>query len=150
MTLKRGPFLLVAIAMAPALAILVYNAVELRREQAREVRSTVISRAERIAAEQQRVIDSVRQVLANLVELPEIRSQDVQACSRLLATIRRQYEGIEALVVSRAPTAASSASVTGPQPCRTGPNRRRSGIVLPFSKLCRPARLPSGGSRSAG
>src|SRR5690242_16080524 len=91
LTLTRRLLLLVLLALLPPLAVEAYNQLELRREREREVAAAAVRQAERLAAEERRVIDGVRQVLATLVELPEVRGQDAAACDALFAAIRPHH-----------------------------------------------------------
>ncbi len=102
MSLTRRLFTLVGITLLPTTAIQVYNEVDLRRAREREVRSELVERAGQVAAEQQRLIDGVRNVLRALVELSEIRRQDATACNALFTAIRPHYDGFEALAAARA------------------------------------------------
>ena len=91
MTLLTRLFLLVAVALLPAIAIQIYNEVDLRRMRQVEVQDEALGLARLAAAEQQQIVRGIRQVLIALAELPAVKSKDGEACNRYLATIRQQY-----------------------------------------------------------
>jgi two-component sensor histidine kinase len=92
--------LLVAASLIPMIAIQAYTQFDLRRAREDELRTNVLQMAQRVASEEQRVIEGIRQLLETLVELKEIRSGDAQGCASLFAQVRRRFEGIQAFAVT--------------------------------------------------
>jgi signal transduction histidine kinase len=84
-------FVLVAVAMLPAIAIQAYNEIDLRRTREAEVRDEALGLAKLAAAEQQQIVQGVRQALIALSELPAIKAKDVQGCNAYLSRIKRRY-----------------------------------------------------------
>jgi signal transduction histidine kinase/CheY-like chemotaxis protein len=84
-------FLLVTLALLPAIAIQAYNEVDMRRERQHEVREQALGLAQLAAAEQQQIILGIRQVLIALSELPAIKEKDGPACDAYLSAIKRKY-----------------------------------------------------------
>ncbi|MBR0696902.1 ATP-binding protein [Bradyrhizobium lablabi] len=84
-------FVLVAAAMLPAIAIQAYNEVDLRRMRQIEVQDEVLGLARLAAAEQQQIVQGVRQALIALSELPAIKAKDVAGCDAYLSRINRRY-----------------------------------------------------------
>ena len=101
MSLRRRLFIPVVIALLPIVAIEAYNQVRLHTEREREVRNSAIDQARRAAAEQQRIIDGVHNVLSTLVVLRSVRSQQTARCDDLFAAIRPSFKGFESLVATR-------------------------------------------------
>jgi two-component sensor histidine kinase len=102
MSLRRRLFLPVLTALLPIVAIEAYNQVELRTAREQELRESAVDRARRVAAEQQRIIDGVHDVLSTLVVLNSVRSQQTVRCNALFAAIRPNFKGFESLVATRA------------------------------------------------
>jgi signal transduction histidine kinase/CheY-like chemotaxis protein len=90
-TLLSRLFVLVAVALLPAVALQTYNEFYLRRARQVEVQNQALSLAKLAAAEQQQIVQGIRQVLIALSELPAIKAKDTQACNAYLSTIKRQY-----------------------------------------------------------
>jgi len=84
-------FMLVAVALLPAIAIQSYNEFELRHSRQMEVQEQALGLAKLAAAQQQQIIGGIRQVLIALSELPAIKARAAEACSAYLSTIKRRY-----------------------------------------------------------
>jgi hypothetical protein len=84
-------FMLVAVALLPAIAIQSYNEFELRRSRQLEVQEQALGLAKLAAAQQQQIVEGIRQVLIALSELPAIKAKAAEACSAYLSTIKRRY-----------------------------------------------------------
>src|SRR6202011_5347530 len=91
MTLLSRLFVLVAIALLPAIAIQMYNEFDLRRARQVEVQNQALSLAKLAAAEQQQIVQGIRQVLIAMSELPSIKARDSQACDAYLAAIQQRF-----------------------------------------------------------
>jgi hypothetical protein len=84
-------FALVAAAMLPAIPIQAYNEIDLRRTRQVEVQDEALGLAKLAAAEQQQIVQGVRQALSALSELPAIKAKDVQGCNAYLSRINQRY-----------------------------------------------------------
>jgi hypothetical protein len=71
-TILSRLLLLVAVALLPAIAMQAYDEFDLRRARQVEVQNQALSLAELAAAEQQQIVQGIRQVLIALSELPSI------------------------------------------------------------------------------
>ena len=80
-----------AVALLPAIAIQMYNEFDLRRARQVEVQSQALSLARLAAAEQQQIVQGIRQVLIAMSELPSIKTRDSQACDAYLAAIQQRF-----------------------------------------------------------
>jgi signal transduction histidine kinase len=95
-TLLTRLFLLVLVAVLPALATEAYNEYDLRRQRTAEVSEQAQRYARLIATEQDSIIDGARQLLVALSQLPALQSSDPVRrsdpgrCSRLFAGLNRQ------------------------------------------------------------
>jgi CheY-like chemotaxis protein len=90
-TILSRLFFLVAAALLPAIAIQAYNEFDLRRARQVEVQSQALSMAKLAAAEQQQIVQGIRQVLIAMSELPAIKTRDSQACDAYLAAIQGRF-----------------------------------------------------------
>ena len=91
MALLSRLFVLVAVALLPAIAIQSYNELELRRSRQMEVQEQALGLAKLAAAEQQQIVVGIRGVLTALSELPAIKARAASTCSMYLSTIKRRY-----------------------------------------------------------
>jgi PAS domain S-box-containing protein len=81
--------LLIGIASLPAIAIVVYNEVELRNAREAEVRDQALRLARETATELERTIEDVRTLLVTFAELPVIR--DAAGCTAFMSRLRPNY-----------------------------------------------------------
>jgi PAS domain S-box-containing protein len=95
-------FVLVAVALLPAIAIQAYNELDLRRARQSEVQNQALGMARLAAAEQQQIVQGVRQVLITLSELPAIKAKDREACNTYLAALRPRFPAFITLLVTDA------------------------------------------------
>ena len=91
-TLLAGPlrfrlFLLVGLAVLPALGYVAYAAQRHRRAMAEEVKSSAMRLAEHLALQQEQIVEGVREVLTLLAGLPEVRARHAAACSERLGEL---------------------------------------------------------------
>jgi C4-dicarboxylate-specific signal transduction histidine kinase len=77
--------------MLPAIAIRAYNEIDLRRTREVEVHDEALGLAKLAAAEQQQIVEGVRQALIALSELPAIKAKDVAGCNGYLSRIKQRY-----------------------------------------------------------
>lgn len=82
---------LVLLALAPALTLMLYTAVEQRRAAIASAQDTAHALARHIAFEHQGMVEGVRQLLAGLAQIPEIRAHRGEPCSALLAAVLEQF-----------------------------------------------------------
>ena len=88
MTVTQRLFLLVAIALLPALAIQGYNELDLRRTREREVREMALRQAQLAASELERIFEGIRSLLTAVAEVPSVRALHSPACVAFLATLQ--------------------------------------------------------------
>src|ERR1700704_6601220 len=91
-------FLLVAAALLPAIAIQAYNEFDLRRARQVEVQNQRLARL--AAAEEQQIVQGIRQVLIAMSELPSIKTRDSQACNAYLAAMQQRFPAFITFLVS--------------------------------------------------
>lgn len=86
-SLRVHVWLLVFLALFPALGMMLYTASEQRRLAAVDVLEEALRVARLASVEQERLIGASRQLLAALARLPEARGGDPTACSALFADV---------------------------------------------------------------
>jgi PAS domain S-box-containing protein len=100
MTLLSRLFILVATALLPAIGIQAYNEYDLRRTRQVEVQNQALSLAKLAAAEQQQIVQGIRQVLIAMSELPAIKARDSRACDAYLAAIQPRFPAFITFLVA--------------------------------------------------
>jgi hypothetical protein len=88
MTLTRRLFLLVAVALLPAVAIQAYNEIDLRWSRTVEVHDLARRQAQLAASELERIFEGIQNLLAAVAEVPSVRASDTPACVAYLATLQ--------------------------------------------------------------
>src|SRR3977135_2003606 len=76
------------------------NELDLRRARQVEVQNQALSLAKIAAAEQQQIVQGIRQVLIALSELPSIKTRDSQACNAYLATMQQRFPAFVTFLVA--------------------------------------------------
>jgi signal transduction histidine kinase len=100
--LRTRLFLLVVLAVLPALGVILFNDMEQRRFAARQAQEDALQLAQLAAAEQAQLIQGAHQLLSALAQLPAVREGDAKSCSELFAKLLNQYPVYVNLGVSRA------------------------------------------------
>src|SRR6195256_5246371 len=77
-----------------------YNEFDLRRTRQVEVQNQVLSLAKLAAAEQQQIVQGIRQVLIAMSELPSIKTRDSQACNAYLAAMQQRFPAFITFLVA--------------------------------------------------
>jgi len=80
-------FVLITLAIVPALAVILFTGMEQRREAAGETRAEALRLVQFAATDQEQVIGGARQLLLTLSRMPQVQSGDASACSALLADL---------------------------------------------------------------
>ncbi len=82
------------------IAVQAYNEFDLRRARQIEVQSHALSLAELAAAEQEQIVQGIRQVLIALSELPAIKAGDSEACDAYLTALQRRFPAFITVIVA--------------------------------------------------
>jgi serine phosphatase RsbU (regulator of sigma subunit) len=90
-SLRFRLLVLVLLGGLPALGVILYTAAEQRRKAAEDIQQNALRVARLASAGQERMIEGARQVLMIMSHLPEVRGDDPQAATRLLANLLQQY-----------------------------------------------------------
>jgi signal transduction histidine kinase len=87
MIVRRSIFVVVLLALAPALLIQGLNEFELRKSREAEVSASALRLARFGAGELGRILDSVKIVVSSLAELPAVRREDAAECETFAKAI---------------------------------------------------------------
>src|SRR3712207_1745363 len=98
-SLQMRLFILTAVALAPALAILVYNEVTLRRSREAEVHELAVHFGQLAAQEIEGIVGGVEGLLRAVARAPVIRSFDTGPCRAYLTDIQAQSPSLSSLTV---------------------------------------------------
>jgi signal transduction histidine kinase len=86
-SLRLRLWLLVAIALIPALGLMFYSAAELRRQAVKEVRAQALRVAQLISGDHERRIDGTHYLLIALAHVPDVRDGEAAECEQFLASL---------------------------------------------------------------
>lgn len=90
-SLRSRLLLLVLFAVIPAFLLTVFTNWNERRLAASAVREEALRLARLAAADQEQLVEGVRQLLVTLARLPEVHGDDAVQCQALLADLLRQH-----------------------------------------------------------
>jgi hypothetical protein len=91
-SLRMRLIFLVLIAIIPSLIIILLTGRAERRIAADNAMSDAMQLAVTASGNHDLLIESTRQLMAGLARLPEMRQQNIQACSALFADLLKQYK----------------------------------------------------------
>lgn len=89
-SISRNLYLLVILAILPALAILLYSGIEQRQRSIENAQRDVLVLAHTMAVIQQDITNSVRQMLATLALMPEVQRLDQKSCGEIFREVLEQ------------------------------------------------------------
>ncbi|HXH05826.1 MAG TPA: cache domain-containing protein [Vicinamibacterales bacterium] len=96
--MPRGPsglrtrlFLLLALAIAPPIALLVYEGVERRRDETAQIRAQALGLARLVAEAQRRRLEGARQFLLAMSRAAEVRNGDAAACTAYVRSLAEAH-----------------------------------------------------------
>ncbi len=113
--IRRHLLLLVFLGVLPALGIILYSGLEMRRHRLADAENGLSHLLDSLAASQEDLVSQSRALFDILSELPAIRTRDSGACSALLASLLRrnpQYANI--LAADPSGNVFASATPVGP------------------------------------
>lgn len=94
-SLRSRLFVLVLVAVIPALGLILVTAAEQRQLAEADVKANALRLARLVAADQERLADEAWQLLTTLSHLPDLRlsnsNQSSDTCNQLLAELMKQY-----------------------------------------------------------
>ncbi len=91
MSLTVRLFLLVTIAILPALGIQAYNEFDLRRSREADIRDRVVQITKQFGEEMGELREGARQLLIAVAQLPQVTSKSADSCSTLLSSLKSVY-----------------------------------------------------------
>ena len=90
MTLTRRLFILTAVALIPALAIVFYNLLSSHRERERDVHDLTRRTSQLASLEMERIVSGAEGVLRTLASAPFVRTFDTVGCSQYFTDVNAQ------------------------------------------------------------
>jgi signal transduction histidine kinase len=93
-------FILVLIAVFPALLIQAYNEYELRKAREADIRQQVVQITKQFGEEIGELREGARQLLLALSQLTPVRLRESEACNTLFATLESQYANYSLLAAA--------------------------------------------------
>ena len=87
LSIKKNIYVIVILAIIPALAIILYSGLEQRQRSIENAQNKVLLLAQTMAGAQQEFTRSVRQMLTTLSLLPEIQCLDRQICKKIFGSV---------------------------------------------------------------
>ena len=125
MSLTARMFLLVFIAVLPAIGIQAYNEYDLRTARARDIRQQVVQITKQFGEEMGELREGARQLLVALGQLPAVKHQQGEACDALFASTKENFSNYSLL---------AAADATGNIFCSSAPLTYSSVAGQPFFK----------------
>jgi signal transduction histidine kinase/CheY-like chemotaxis protein len=99
-SLTARMFLLVLIAVMPALGIQAYNEYDLRQAREDEIRDKTVQITKQFGAEMGEIREGAHQLLVALSRLPAVNTLDSDGCSKVLATLDASFPNYSILGVA--------------------------------------------------
>jgi signal transduction histidine kinase/ActR/RegA family two-component response regulator len=88
--LQTKLFLIVLVAMVPALGFQAYTEFDARRTRRQLVQDEALRLVRLVASEQQRIVEGAEQVLNVIASAPSVQDNDPEQCRRMLANVLKQ------------------------------------------------------------
>ncbi|WP_046868563.1 sensor histidine kinase [Microvirga massiliensis] len=99
LSLRARLFILTAVALLPALMILVYNEVSLRRSREAEAHDLALRYGQLAGLEMQGIVSGMEGMLRTIASTPIVRTFDPESCRSFLADIRAQSPHLLTIMV---------------------------------------------------
>jgi len=91
MSLTARLFLLVSIAVLPAIGIQAYNEYDLREAREADIRQRVVQITKQFGEEMGELREGARQLLLALAQLPAVKAKSAESCTTLLAALEPTF-----------------------------------------------------------
>src|SRR6478736_2228467 len=105
-----------AAALAPVVAMLVYNEFALRAQRNEEVRANAAQAAREASSEVERIIEGVRAMLVSVSAMPAVRHLDAASCSESLKSVAENVPNVRTIFVLD----PKGSPICGSQPIKAG------------------------------
>src|ERR1700712_5164279 len=102
MSLTTRMFVLVGLAVLPALAIQAYNEFQLRASREADIRQQVVQTTQQFGEEMGELREGANQLLVALGRLPAVSQADTTACNPLFAGMKENFKNYSFLGAARA------------------------------------------------
>src|SRR5581483_86243 len=98
MSLLARLFVLVAIAVLPAIGILAWTQFQAYKARVVDVRETALQQAKLVSSEQDRLVDGARQLLVALAGMPLIANRENDRCTSYLQDLIKKYDAYSTMI----------------------------------------------------
>jgi signal transduction histidine kinase len=98
MSLLARLFVLVAIAVLPAIGMLAWNQYQEYQARVVEAHAHALQQAKLVSSEQDRLVDGARQLLVALANVPLVVNRDVDRCTAFLQELIKKYDAYSTMV----------------------------------------------------
>ena len=89
-SISKNLYVLVILAILPAMAILLYSGFERRRHSIEYAQNQILFLTHTMAEAQQDLTDSIKQMLATLSLMPQVQSADREVCNDIFRSVLKQ------------------------------------------------------------
>ena len=93
-------FILVIVAILPALAIIVFTGMERRQTAIEDAKCSIRQLTQGVALQQEQLTNSTRQLLMTLARVPAVRERNVGSCNRFLKDLLKQNPSYASLSIA--------------------------------------------------
>ena len=89
-SIRKKLLFLIFVAVLPALGIILFSGIERRENEIASTKRDILYLVKSLAAQQEQLAASTRQMLKMLAQMPEVQKIDANACNRLFRDIQEQ------------------------------------------------------------
>jgi len=89
-SIRKKLLFLILVAVLPALGIILFSGIEQRERDIVSTKQDILYLVKSLAAQQEQLAASTRQMLKMLAQLPEVQKIDAKACNRIFRDIQEQ------------------------------------------------------------
>ncbi|MBI4633379.1 MAG: PAS domain S-box protein [Deltaproteobacteria bacterium] len=89
-SIRTQLLILVLLSVLPALGIVIYSGFDRQRRDIENAKGDALRVLQSFASDHERTVESTRQLLMTLAQLPDVQNQNAPACSRLFASLLKE------------------------------------------------------------
>ena len=90
LSIRKKLLCLIFVAVLPALCIILFSGIQQRKQDIVSTKRDILHLVQSLAAQQEQLAASTRQMLKMLAQLPEVQGIDAKACNRIFRDIQEQ------------------------------------------------------------
>jgi PAS domain S-box-containing protein len=89
-SIRTQLLILVLLSVIPALGIVIYSGFDRQTRDIEEAKGNALRALQSFASDHERAVESTRQLLMTLAQLPDVRDQNAAACNRLFSSLLKE------------------------------------------------------------